>query len=148
MESQQQTHYDLISIVGYSTFITKGLWEGKKNVEPCLVTDYVRILPRGNWFPYVLPKKGSSFWVLKFDVNKLELMQLDFYEGVDAGLYKRKSIKVTLKNSKSISAFIYIPTEHTIRSQGLTPDTDTTDKWKDAIKKYPEIIEQFPELIS
>jgi len=115
----------LYSVVGYGTFITRGYWKSKKNVEICLVRDYIRIFPPGNWFPYVLPCKLSSFFALKFDVNKEELGKIDFY----------------------ISAFIYVPSESTIKSQKLTPEIDKNDCWKEEIKKFPKLVSMFPELI-
>ncbi|MHA1294760.1 MAG: gamma-glutamylcyclotransferase family protein [Promethearchaeota archaeon] len=137
----------LISIVGYGTFITHYHWKGKRNVEVCLVKDYIRIFPQGNWFPYVLPCKGSSFWALKFDVNESQLKDLDFYEGVTSGLFKKTEIEIILKNNDKRKAFIYIPTEKTIQSQKLTSNLDKKDRWKEEIKKNPDIVKKFPELI-
>ncbi|MHA1688673.1 MAG: gamma-glutamylcyclotransferase family protein [Promethearchaeota archaeon] len=148
MNSVKNDDEELISVIGYGTFLTKGLWKNKKNVEPCLVKDHVRILPEGKWYPFVLEKKGESFWALKFSVSKEELKQLDYYEGVDAGLYKRVLITVTLKNGKKTSAYIYVPTETTIKRCGLDPSIDKQDRWKEELKKNPELIKEFPELIS
>ncbi|MHA1804187.1 MAG: gamma-glutamylcyclotransferase family protein [Promethearchaeota archaeon] len=148
MNSVDNDNDDLVSVVGYGTFLTKGLWKNKKNVEPCLVKDHVRILPEGNWYPFVLEKKGASFWALKFSISKEELKQLDYYEGVDAGLYKRVLITVILKNGKKASAYIYVPTEKTIKTWGLDPLIDPHDQWKEELKKNPELIKEFPELIS
>ena len=139
---------DLISIVGYGTFITKGHWKDQDNVEVCVVKDFVRILPRGNWFPYVLPAKGSSFTALKFDVRKGQLKTLDQYEGVSVELYDRVKTQVILKNNEMINAFIYVPTQKTIESQNLTPELDKNDRWREEIKKFPEVVMLFPELIS
>ena len=140
--------FDLISVVGYGTFITKGHWKDKDNVEVCVVKDFVRILPRGNWFPYILPAKGSSFTALKFDVRKGQLKTLDQYEGVSVDLYDRVKTQVVLKNNEIVNAFIYIPTQKTIESQNLTPELDKNDRWREEIKKFPEIVKLFPELIS
>jgi len=137
----------LFSVVGYGTFIIHGHWKSKHNVEVCLVRNYIRILPEGNWFPYVLPSKNSSFWALKFDVNEQELSELDGYEGVHIELFKRIEIEIILKNNETSKAFIYVPTEKTILSQKLTPDLDKTDSWKEIIKKFPEIVKKFPDLV-
>ncbi len=139
---------DLISVVGYGTFITRELWKEMKNVEPCLVKNHARIFPKGNWFPYVLPKEGASFWALKFDANEPQLKQLDYYEGVEAGLYERVLIPIIVKSGESKRAYIYIPTRQTIERQGLSPSMDPEDRWKEEIKKKPEIVAKFPELIS
>ncbi|MEJ2248527.1 MAG: gamma-glutamylcyclotransferase [Candidatus Lokiarchaeota archaeon] len=138
----------LYSVVGYGTFITRGYWKEKENVEVCQVNGYRRIFPRGNWFPYVLPSEGDSFWALKFDVNSQQLEQLDYYEGVKAGLYKRVKTEIMLKNEEKSEAFIYVPTEATIESQNLALESDEEDQWKEEIKKVPEIVEKFPKLTS
>ena len=139
---------NLISVVGYGTFITKGLWKDKKNVVACIVEDFIRIFPRGNWFPYVLPLKKSSFWALKFDVDTQDLKSLDYYEGVSSNLYKRVETRIRFKDSSEIIAFIYVPTDDTIQSMKLTTDMDPEDRWKEEIIKYPGIIKKFPELIT
>lgn len=135
------------SVVGYGTFITHGYWKDKRNVEVCLIKDFIRIFPKGNWFPYILHYKKSSFWALKFDVSKEELNELDRYEGVHAGLFKRIEIVVNLKKNRNLNAFIYIPTDKTIKTLNLNPNIDKTDRWKEEIKKVPEVVKKFPELI-
>ena len=135
------------SIVGYGTFITKSYWKDKEDVETCLVKDYVRIFPEGNWFPYILSCKGASFWALKFNVSEKELDDLDQYEGVSANLFKRVETKVKLKNNEEIRAYLYVPTEETIESQNLSHEMDKIDRWKEEIKKIPDIVKEFPELI-
>lgn len=137
----------LTTLVAYGTFITNNLWKNYENVEVCLVKNYRRILPPGNWFPYVLPDKNAQFWGLKFDVNFDQLIQLDTFEGVKLGLYSRIATKVFLKNDIEISADIYVPTEKTIKQYNIILDIDAEDRWKNEIKKYPELIEKFPELI-
>ncbi|MFX0070961.1 MAG: gamma-glutamylcyclotransferase family protein [Candidatus Hermodarchaeota archaeon] len=135
-----------ISIVGYGTFITHRHWKNKSNVEICTVINYVRIFPKGNWFPYVLPLKGASFKALKFDVNEQELEALDQYEGVYAGLYRRVQTEVFLNENRKRKAFIYVPTENTIKTQNLSIEIDRNDRWKEEMYKYPELREKFPEL--
>lgn len=136
-----------ISVVGYGTLITHGHWKNKKNIEVCIIKNYIRILPKGNWFPYVLSLKESSFFALKFEVTEQELRDLDQYEGVYAGLFKRVETEIELKNNKKIMTFIYVPTKKTIISQNLEIDMDKNDRWKEEIKRFPEIVEKFPELI-
>ncbi|MBY9005457.1 MAG: gamma-glutamylcyclotransferase [Candidatus Lokiarchaeota archaeon] len=135
------------SIIGYGTFITEGYWKNKENLEICKVTGFRRILPEGNWFPYILIDKESSFWALKFDISEVELYKLDYYEGTSIGLYRRIQIEVEIKNNVLKKAFIYIPTEETIQKERLSLETDRKDKWKNEIKKIIEITEKFPELI-
>ncbi len=135
------------SIVGYGTFITKGYWKNKENIEVCKVSGYRRIYPENSWFPYVLKDKESSFWALKFDVSGDDLYQLDVYEGVFSGLYKRILIEVNIKNYVLKKAYIYIPTKETVKKEKLSLEMDYTDKWKNEIKKNTEIIKLFPELL-
>ncbi|TFG09216.1 MAG: gamma-glutamylcyclotransferase [Promethearchaeota archaeon] len=135
-----------VSVIGYGTFITHGHWKNKSNVRVCTVKNYIRIFPKGNWFPYVLPSEGASFKALIFEVNKQELEALDRYEGVHAGLYKRVETDVFLKNDEKKRAYIYVPTEKTINSQDLSVDLDKNDRWKEEMYRYAEIRDKFPEL--
>ena len=139
---------DFIPIIGYGTFITHGFWKDKRNVEVCVVKNFIRIfIPERNWFPYALPLKNSFFKALKFEVTKRELEELDIYEGVNSGLFKRLKTEVVLKNDKQIEAFIYIPTTNTIISQKLTSELDRFDSWKKEIENSPEVLKKFPELL-
>jgi len=139
---------DFIPIIGYGTFITHGFWKDKRNVEVCVVKNFIRIfIPERNWFPYALPLKNSIFKALKFEVTKRELEALDVYEGVNSGLFKRLKTELVLKNDKQIEAFIYVPTTNTIISQRLTSELDRFDSWKKEIEKSPEVLKKFPELL-
>jgi serine protease inhibitor len=139
--------YNLVSVIGYGTFISRGIWRTKKNVEVCIVKDYIRIYPEGHWYPFILPLKGSSLYALKFDVTKEELRNFDFYEGVSENYFKREIIEVYCKNNEKIQAYIYLPTDQLITKYKISIDLDEKDRWKEEIKKDPEIIEKFPELI-
>ena len=144
--SSDYNHKKDFSVIGYGTFITRGHWKDKQNVEPCLVSNYSRVFPPNYWFPIVF-SSTDSFWALKFDVTQVELIQLDNYEGVHLGLFERIQIPVELKSGNKIKAFLYIPTENLINSQMLTKELDTRDRWKEYIKTFPEIVQLFPELI-
>ena len=144
--SLDNNHKKYLSVIGYGTFITRGHWKEKQNVEPCLIHNFTRVFPQNYWFPIVLPS-NNSFWALKFDVTNEELKQLDNYEGVHLGLFERIQIQAELKTKQKIVAFLYIPTKNLIFSQKLTMKLDTSDRWKDQIKKFPEIVREFPELI-
>lgn len=146
MNVNNSTSFNLISIVGYGIFITRNLWKDKANVEVCLVKNFTRIYPIGNWFPFAL-RSNRSFKALKFDVNKQELETLDRIEGVSEGLFERVTIDIYLENKMKSSAYIYIPTDNTIRSQNLTLELDKTDRWKDVILKNTEVVNKFPELL-
>jgi len=135
-----------VSVIGYGTFITRGHWKDKKNVEVCKVPNFIRIYPEGNWFPFVLPLENSSFWALKFDVNEEHLKQLDYYEGLHTGLFERYEIEIILKNDNKSKALIYVPTQETVISFNLSPELDLNDRWKEEIKKNSEMILKFPEL--
>ena len=147
MNANNSPNFNLISIVGYGTFITRNLWIDKANVEICLVRNFTRIYPKGNWFPYALRSNGS-FKALKFDVNKQELETLDLIEGVKEGLFERITTEIYLKNNIKSSAFIYIPTHNTIISQKLSVELDTTDRWMEEILKNFDVINRFAELIT
>lgn len=138
--------YNLVSVIGYGTFITRGIWKDKKNVEVCIIKDYIRIFPKGNWFPYVLPCKGALVYALKFDVTEEELRNLDIYEGIPENYFKREKIEVYNKYNKPFKAFIYLPTKIMIKEYNLSVDMDKNDNWKKEIKKYPEVLNKFPEL--
>jgi len=138
---------NLQPIIGYGTFITRGLWKNKINVEVCTVNNFTRIYTKGSWFPYAL-KSAGSFKALKFAVTKEEIKLFDEIEGVDSGLFKRVMVDILLKNNQSSSAFMYIPTEETIVSQKLTLESDKIDRWKEEIKKIPEIVRNFPHLFT
>ena len=139
---------NFIPIIGYGTFITRGFWKDKRNVEVCVVKNYIRIyIPERIWFPYALPLKESTFKALKFEVTIQELAELDIYEGVKTGFFKRVKTEVVLKNNELIEAFIYIPTNNTIISLGLSPELDKFDRWKKEIEKSVEALKNFPELL-
>jgi len=138
---------NLQPIISYGTFITRGLWKNKINVEVCTVNNYTRIFPRNSWFPYAL-KSSGSFKALKIDVTKEEIIFFDKIEGVDNGLFKRVMVDILLKNNLPSSAFMYVPTEETIGSQKLTLESDIIDRWKEEIKKIPEILRKFPDLLT
>ncbi|MHA1148224.1 MAG: gamma-glutamylcyclotransferase family protein [Promethearchaeota archaeon] len=135
------------NVVGYGTFITKKYYEDKQNVEVCLIQDFIRIFPQGNWFPYALSLRGSSFWALKFSVSLDFLKKLDYYEGVSSGLFNRIEISILLKNEKKKRAFLYIPSQETIEKYKLSPELDSNDRWKEEIRKFPEITKKFPKLV-
>jgi len=137
---------DGIPIIGYGTFITRNIWKNKLNVEVCTVLNYSRILQKRNWFPYALKSK-RSFKALKFDVDHKELEYLDYIEGVAQNLFKREKAEILLKNNVKSYAFIYVPTDLTIKSQKLSLEIDYNDTWKEEIKKNEEVVRKFPELL-
>jgi len=147
LKNNDSSNSNFISVIGYGTFITLGHYKNKFNVEVCTVNNFTRIFPRNNWFPYAL-KSAGSFKALKFAVTKEEIKLLDEIEGVDSGLFKRVMVDILLKNNRSSSAFMYVPTEGTIVSQKLTLESDKIDRWKEEIKKIPEIVRNFPDLLT
>jgi gamma-glutamylcyclotransferase (GGCT)/AIG2-like uncharacterized protein YtfP len=136
----------LYSIVAYGTLITTGYWKDKVKVETCLIKHFSRILPRSFRFPVVLPSE-KSFWGLKFDINHEQLLELDIYEGLDLGLFKREKIKVQLKDQSLKKAFIYRPTDGFVSVRNISLEEDECDRWKTIIKKDSELRNLFPELI-
>jgi len=85
--------------------------------------------------------------LLEFSFLREIGLELDIYEGVNSGLFKRLKTEVVLKNDKQIEAFIYIPTTNTIISQRLTSELDIFDSWKKEIEKSPKVLKKFPELL-
>jgi len=147
LKNNDTSDSNFISVIGYGTFITRGLWKDKFNVEVCTVINFTRIFPTNSWFPYAL-KSAGSFKALKFAVTKEEINFLDKIEGVDNGLFKRVMVDILLENNRPSSAFMYVPTEETIVSQKLTLKLDKIDRWKEEIKKTLEIIRNFPDLLT
>jgi hypothetical protein len=146
LNANNSSSLNLISIVGYGTFITRNLWIDKANVEVCLVKNYTRIYPKDNWFPYALRSNGS-FKALKFDVNEQELKTLDLIEGVSEGLFERVPTEIYLMDNTKAIAFIYIPTNKTIKSQSLSLGLDKSDRWMEEILKNSDVLNKFPDLL-
>ena len=133
LSDKDQTNCNPCSIIGYGTFITRGVWENKVNVEVCVVQNYTRIYPKGYWFPFVLPSK-ESFWALKFEVDPLQLEILDNYEGLSSGFFKRVVADIVLKDNSKSKAFIYVPTKKTIEEQNLSSGYPDDEKGRIHIK--------------
>ena len=139
-------------IVGYGTFITNKMFKFTKDVKICFVPKCRRIYITSEHFPFALedPSK-DGFFALLFKVEHKEFKRLDFYEGVDAGLFYRKKISILVKkdlnNYIKKQAFIYLPTEQSISDHKLTLDCDKEDGWIEKIRVNPEVCEKFPELL-
>jgi hypothetical protein len=146
LNANNSSSLNLFSIVGYGTFITRNLWIDKANVEVCLVRNFTRIYPKDNWFPYALRSNGS-FKALKFDVSEQELKTLDLIEGVNEGLFERVPTEICLMDNTKAIAFIYIPTNKTIKTQNLSLELDKSDRWIEEILKNFDVINKFPDLL-
>ena len=71
------------------------------------INDYKLVRPKGAWFPAIVKGDGKVI-VEVMRVSENELKELDKYENVDNGLYKRVSVPVTLfRNKKTFNAFVY-----------------------------------------
>jgi gamma-glutamylcyclotransferase (GGCT)/AIG2-like uncharacterized protein YtfP len=90
-----------LNLAVYGTLRTgkgrKGYIEGYKLVHPI-----------GAFFPAII--KGDGKVVVEVtNINYNELQNIDRYEGVYHGLYKREIKEITLnKNNKKIKAYIYV----------------------------------------
>ncbi len=136
-------------VVGYGTFITRRLWKQHPTRQVCWVLGHRRVYdPRFAPFPFAIKSADSSFLGILFPATESELERLDYYEGVDSGLYYRKTCTVRLAGTNQIeSAWIYLPTEKTSSRPGF-PWTDTVDLWMiDVILKDPELRSLFKEFI-
>ena len=59
-------------------------------------------------FPYIIPsEKGSQIVGEVYLVDQETLKELDYYEGVETGLYKRAKFKIILNEGKTITAWLY-----------------------------------------
>ena len=139
-------------VIGYGTFITNKMFKFTKDVKICFVPKCRRIYIPSEHFPFALedPSK-DGFFALLFKVEHKEFKRLDFYEGVDAGLFYRKEISILVKKDIKTydkeKAFIYLPTEQSISDHNITLDSDKEDEWIEKIRANPEICEKFPELL-
>jgi gamma-glutamylcyclotransferase (GGCT)/AIG2-like uncharacterized protein YtfP len=71
------------------------------------INNYKLVRPKGAWFPAIVRGDGRVI-VEVMKVSNDELKELDRYENVDNGLYKRVSVPVTLfRNKKTFNAFVY-----------------------------------------
>lgn len=54
-------------------------------------------------------ERSTMRGMLLFDITPMELRQLDFYEGVGEGSYRRARVKATALDTKAqVEAFIYV----------------------------------------
>ena len=71
------------------------------------INDYKLVRPKSAWFPAIVKGDGKVI-VEVMRVSDNELKELDKYENVDNGLYKRVSVPVTIfRNKKTFNAFVY-----------------------------------------
>ena len=143
---------DIDLIVGYGTFITNKMFKFSKDVKICFVPKCRRIYINSEHFPFALDDPtNEGFFALLFKVEHKEFKRLDYYEGVDAGLFYRKKVSILVKKDLTIYAkklaFIYLPTEQSISDHNLTLDCDKEDGWIEKIRANPDVCEKFPELL-
>lgn len=71
------------------------------------IEGYRLVLPNGAWFPAIV-KGGGKVIVEVMKVTDDELKEIDRYENVYNGLYKRVLVPVTLfRNKIRLNAFVY-----------------------------------------
>ena len=71
------------------------------------IEGYRLVLPNGAWFPAIVKGDGKVI-VEVMKVTDDELKEIDRYENVYNGLYKRVSVPVTLfRNKRTFNAFVY-----------------------------------------
>lgn len=140
---------NMVFMIGYGTFITNQTYIDAKSVYVCKLKNYHRLWLKTTIYPFVLPDPDyKGIHALCFTVEKERLPSLDKYEGVEAGLYKRKQIDVELLNGDTCEGFIYIPTQKCIDEFHLSFDKDPHDAWLEEIRKMPEIAQKYPELLT
>ncbi len=148
----EENEEDIDLIVGYGTFITNKMFKFSKDVKICFVPKCRRIYITSEHFPFALDDPSNEgFFALLFKVEHKEFKRLDYYEGVDAGLFYRKKVSILVKkdltNYVKKRAFIYLPTEQSISDHNLTLDCDKEDGWIEKIRAIPDVCEKFPELL-
>ena len=75
--------------------------------QKVFINDYKLVCPKSAWFPAIVKGDGKVI-VEVMRVSDNELKELDKYENVDNGLYKRVSVPVTIfRNKKTFKAFVY-----------------------------------------
>ncbi|MHA1617968.1 MAG: gamma-glutamylcyclotransferase family protein [Promethearchaeota archaeon] len=137
-----------IFIVGYGTFIPNQEVLKSSNIQVCKIHHFRRIWTGETIFPFVLKDPTfQGFYGLVFQVSRNRLAKLDFYEGVDQGMFTRDSIEVELLSGELLSASIYVPTSKTISEYNLSYASDPEDLWMEEIRKNEEICALFPQLI-
>ncbi len=148
---------EMQKVIGYGTFITHGVYKEKENVQPVIVKGYRRVFEKRRMrYPFVLEDQESSFVGLSFDIQKDYLRGLDSYECCDRqdpnnsngnGLYYRKEINAETTDGVEITAWIYIPTNRTIKRGRLSLDIDDKDSWREIIKVHCDGMKDFPVLV-
>ncbi|QEE15501.1 gamma-glutamylcyclotransferase family protein [Promethearchaeum syntrophicum] len=151
MINKEENEQNVDLIVGYGTFITNKMFKFSKDVKICFVPKCRRIYVNTEHFPFALDDPSNDgFFALLFRVEHNEFKRLDFYEGVDAGLFYRKKIPILVKkdlNYVKKQAYIYLPTEKSISDHNLSLECDKEDKWIEKIRENPDVCEKFPELL-
>jgi hypothetical protein len=141
---------NMVSLVGYGTFITKGLYAEGRNIEVCFVPKHRRIYPI-TWsggYPFALPDLNcAGFFALKFEIDNDQLSEFDWYEGVPQGLYDRVEIPIIIRKNKQIQAFIYLISQQSLKEYKIALESDTHDRWLEEIKACSDKCHEFPELL-
>ena len=138
----------LTPMIGYGTFITSEIFRNKRNIEPCFIPHFRRIIPPA-WdaYPFALPDPAyPGFFGLKFEVDALQLKELDLIEGVDSKLYYREKVEILIRGGKKTEAFIYIPTETTQNRFKITLTADLNDRWLEFIRQHHNLLREIPEV--
>ncbi|MFW9887188.1 MAG: gamma-glutamylcyclotransferase family protein [Candidatus Thorarchaeota archaeon] len=138
-------------LVGYGTFITRGIWKRYPSCRVCRVPGLRRVYdPKMAWFPFAIVDEQAEMLAVCFLVDEDSLEAFDRYEGVGQGLYERVKREVLVKEDDGTwgfrDAWIYLPTSDTMKHP-LFPWKDTDDRWfQEQIRVLAELQDSFPEL--
>ena len=73
-------------------------------------------------FPYIIPSENGFQIVGEvYLVDQETFKEIDYYEGVENGLYKKAKFKIILDNNETITAWLYFrssPLEKSIKIEG------------------------------
>lgn len=58
----------------------------------------------------IIDKEGSKVEGLLWDLSPSDVDRLDRHEGLQAELYQKRWVQVSLENGKEVSAFVYVAT--------------------------------------
>jgi len=98
---------------------TANLLERAVRSEPARLLDFELLTLEGFPYPLAFFAPGETLaGRLYRDLSDDDYHRLDHYEGVNEGLYQRVEASVVVARGAPEGAFVYVPTEKTLRRHG------------------------------
>ena len=98
---------------------TANLLERPVRSEPARLLDFELLTLEGFPYPLAFFAPGDTLTGRLYrDLNDDDYARLDHYEGVSEGLYQRVEGSVVVARGGPEAAFVYVPTEKTLRRHG------------------------------